>query len=152
MIREKVTIDEFSRIAKENEYFLWHFLQKEQEDTSLVMWSIFEKRNTSSKGNQENLMNLILNQIDIPYYESYTEDSIDFLMDMGLHGELLWAPRKFKQIGSDRKLNFNPVVIGFKRNKKIVSTLDKGYCYCHEGVIEVIGKLNPEFLLNSKLD
>jgi hypothetical protein len=30
MIRQEVSVKDFYKIAKENEYFLWHFLQKEQ--------------------------------------------------------------------------------------------------------------------------
>ena len=52
----------------------------------------------------------------------------------------------------DKKYYFNPIIIGFKKNKIITSTFEEGNCYCGEGIIELIGKLNPEFLLNSKLD
>jgi hypothetical protein len=151
MIRQEVSINDFRRIAKENEYFLWHFLQKEQESTSLGIWSIF-KENTSTNKNVDNALIHILDKIDIPYFESYTQDSIDFLMDMGLDGKLLWTSNNFKNWYVDKKQNFKPIIIGFKRNKIITSTFEEGNCYCYEGIIELIGKLNPEFLLNYKID
>ena len=73
-------------------------------------------------------------------------------MDMGLDGKLLWSTKKYKNLYVDKKYYFNPIIIGFKKNKIITSTFEEGNCYCNEGIIELIGKLNPEFLLNSKLD
>lgn len=151
MIRQEVSIKDFYKIAKENEYFLWHFLQKEQELTKLSIWSIFKENKVINKSVENSLIH-ILDKINIPYFESYTEDSIDFLIDMGLDGRELWTPKKYKNQHIDKNLYFNPIVIGFKRNKIITSTFEKGNCYCYEGIIELIGKLNPEFLLNSKLD
>lgn len=151
MIRQEVSIKDFHKIVKENEYFLWHFLQKEQEATKLAIWSIF-KENTDVEKDVENGLIHILDRINIPYFESYTEDSIDFLIDMGFDGQLLWNPQNLKQIYIDKKYYFSPIIIGFKRNKNITSTFEKGNCYCPEGIIELIGKLNPEFLINSKLD
>ena len=151
MIRQEVSTNDFYRIAKENEYFLWHFLQKEQEATRLGIWSIF-KENTAVNKNVDNALIHILDKIDIPYFESYTQDSIDFLMDIGLDGKLLWSSNNFKNWYVDKKYNFKPIIVGFKRNKIITSTFEEGNCYCYKGIIEIIGKLNPEFLLNYKID
>ena len=150
-MRQEILIKDFHKIAKENEYFLWHFLQKEQESTALNIWSISKKKSTVDE-NIENGLIHILDRINIPYFESYTEDSMDFLMDMGFDGKLLWNPQKYTDFYTDKKYYFSPIIIGFKRNKIITSTFEKGNCYCPEGIIELIGKLNPEFLLNSKLD
>ena len=90
MIRQEVSVKDFYKIAKENEYFLWHFLQKGQELTKLSLWSIF-KENTAVNKDFDNALIHILDKINIPYFESYTEDSIDFLMDIGLDGKLLWS-------------------------------------------------------------
>jgi len=152
MIRQQITTKEFDKIAKENEYFLWHFLQKDQENTALMTWSIFKEKVAVGSQDLENVMKVVLDKIDIPYFESYTEDSIDFLIDMGFDGKQLWAPHKYKNWYVDRNSYFSPLVIGFKRKRIITSTFEKGNCYCHEGIIGIIGKLNPEFLLNSKLD
>jgi len=151
MIRQEVSTNDFYRIAKENEYFLWHFLQKEQEATRLGIWSIF-KESTAVNKNVDNALTHILDKINIPYFESYTQDSIDFLMDMGFDGKLLWSSNNHKNWYVDKKYNFKPIIIGFKRSKIITSTFEEGNCYCYEGVIELIGKLNPEFLLKYKID
>ena len=151
MIRQEVTIKDFNKIAKENEYFLWHFLQKDQEETRLSLWSIF-KDNKAINKNIDNALIHILDKIDIPYFESYTEDSIDFLMDMGFDSRLLWSPEKYEKFHIDKKFYFRPIIVGFKKNKVITSTFEEGNCYCSDGIIGLIGKLNPEFLINSKLD
>ena len=44
MIREKVVVEDFKKIAKENEYFLWHFLMEDQYDTINSIWSIFDEK------------------------------------------------------------------------------------------------------------
>ena len=73
MIREKVTCGDYFKLAKENEFFLWHFVQKKQNEGTLVLSTILEETK------ETNQLPLILDNIDIPYFESYTEDSIDFL-------------------------------------------------------------------------
>ena len=151
MMRQEILIKDFHKIAKENEYFLWHFLQKDQETNSLSIWSIF-KENTDVGKDVENPLTHILDKINVPYFESYTEDSIDFLIDMGFDGKLLWNPQKYTDFYTDKKYYFSPIIIGFKRNKIITSTFEKGNCYCTEGIIELIGKLNPEFLINSEIE
>jgi len=44
MIREKVTYKDYFKIARENEYFLWHFLQKDQNEGSLVLSTIIDEK------------------------------------------------------------------------------------------------------------
>jgi len=150
MIRQASSIKDFNVIAKENEYFLWHFLQKEQESSALAMWSFFKEKNEVNE--EDNALLPVLNKINIPYFESYTQDAIDFLMGMGIDGKLLWKPSKLKNFYVPKHQFFQPIIIGFKRNKLIVSTFEKGFCYCPTGIVELIGKLNPEFLLNSNSD
>jgi hypothetical protein len=150
MIRQKISVKDFNKIAKENEYFLWHFLQKEQESSALTMWSIFKEKNEYHK--QDNVLLSILDKINIPYFESYAQDSIDFLMDMGLDGKLLWNPIKLENFYIPPQQYFQPIIIGFKKNKIMASTLEKEFCYCTTGIVDLIGKLNIEFLLNSELN
>ena len=59
MIRQEVLIKDFYRIAKENEYFLWHFLQKEQEKTRLSIWSIFKENTTVNKDFDNALIHIL---------------------------------------------------------------------------------------------
>jgi hypothetical protein len=135
----KISHKDFIKIAKENDYFLWHFLQKNQNETGLVL------RSTYGENNDTNELNILLKEIDIPYFESYTEDSIDFLHELGIPYDKLWNPN-FNFIIKTNDTNFHPLVIGFRKHQKVSSTLET--CYCVDGVVKIIGKLNPELILN----
>ena len=137
MERRIITVKDFQSVARNNEYFLWHFMQKKQKDSSLALFSYFDKRE-----GEENKIKEIMDLVNIPYFESYTEDSIDFLNGLGVPYANLWspnntAPNSFHQ-------TFNPIIIGFKKFNKIKTTKD--ICYCVEGVLEIISELNPEIL------
>jgi hypothetical protein len=136
----KVNHKDFIKIAKENDYFLWHFLQKNQNDGNLTIRSI-EEGNKDSKLH----LNILLKEIDIPYFESYTEDSIDFLHELGIPYDKLWNPN-FNFILKTNDTKFHPVVIGFKKFEKTITTLE--VCYCLDGVLKIIGELNPDLILN----
>ena len=113
MIRQEVSVKDFYKIAKDNEYFLWHFLQKEQESTRLLIWSIF-KENKVIHQDIDNALVHILDKINIPYFESYVEDSIDFLMDMGLDSKLLWSTKKYDNLYVDKKFYEYPEMFSTK--------------------------------------
>jgi hypothetical protein len=140
----KVTHKDFIKIAKENDYFLWHFLQKNQNDGDFIIRSI----NDGGNENKAYHLNLLLKEIKIPYFESYIEDSIDFLHELGIPYKSLWNPN-FKFVNSDsRDGHYHPVIIGFKKFEKIKTTFD--VCYCLEGVVKIIGDLNPDLILDHK--
>lgn len=134
-----VTHNDFMEIARTNDYFLWHFLQKNQNDGNLLIRSVFDENNSGSA----NQLNLLLKEIDIPYFESYTEDSIDFLHELGIPYDKLWN-LNFEFSGY--KSNYHPVVIGFRKFQKVKTTFD--VCYCIDGVVKIIGKISPELILN----
>jgi len=133
-----ITHNDFMEIARTNDYFLWHFLQKNQNDGNLLIRSVFDGDNLGST----NQLNLLLKEINIPYFESYTEDSIDFLHELGIPYNKLWNPN----FNFDNNSDYHPVIIGFKKFQKIETTFD--VCYCIEGVAKIIGKINPELILN----
>jgi hypothetical protein len=134
MIREQITYKDFFRIAKENDIFLWHFLQKKQHKNTLGMWSIFENEK------ENNPLSIILNELEIPYYESYVEDNIDFLNGLTIPFNFLFENNS--QI--ENNFRFKPLIIGFKKFTKVTSTLD--FCYCTEGVINICNKLDNNLL------
>ena len=137
MIREQVTIQDYDRISKENEYFIWNFISRHEPE--ILIFSFF-KENEERHDLKE-----ILKYIDIPYYESYIdENSIDFLINIGINPKSLWK----KDMGS--KLVFYPLLISFNKRAKVKSTFD--FCYCKEGILDLILDLNPKFILDTKLD
>lgn len=147
MDRKIITIKDFRDVARNNEYFLWHFLQKEQYKSSLAIYSYFDNR---KRENEINYIKKIVDQLNIPYYESYTEDSIDFIHGLGYPYNILWSPQISSQDIINPKLSFTATLVGFKKFSKVSSTLDS--CYCYEGVLDVVASLNPEFLLSLSVE
>jgi hypothetical protein len=130
MIREKVTVNDFQKIAKENEFFLWHFVNT---DSVTQLKSIFIPDNPF----QPNPIFGILDAVPIPYFESDSKESYDFLINL----DTLFIRHLYKQ-GI-----YSPVIIGFNRRRMVTHTLGL-HCYCIEGVIDIIGELNPQYLSN----
>jgi hypothetical protein len=137
MIRERVTIEDYERISRENEYYLWHFVRKDSTGPVMI-YSYFERENYL-KGHQ---LKGILDKIDIPYFESYLEDSYDFLINLGISAKHLWIPETKE---------FNTIIIAFNKRRKVTSTFE-GYCMCMEGILDMIYQLNPQYILNAKFD
>ena len=136
MIREFITIDDFQRISTENEYFIWNFIREDILTNGLDVTSYFY---INSKF--ENPLSVILKKVQIPYFESFTNEStFDFLKNLGFNPDILWVENE----------GFRSILIGFNRDKKVSSTLD--LCYCLEGVIHTIYTLNPKFILESDFD
>jgi hypothetical protein len=149
MIRERATVNDFKKIAKENEYFLWHFLMEDQHNTDTGLWSFFEERiNRHTNEPDVHMVRTLLSMTDIPYYESYVKDSIDFLINLGLDGREIYKLRNPYEgiLPPNRKLYYVPLVVGFKRTGMVYST--QRVCYCIEGITEIIMRLNPELIYN----
>jgi hypothetical protein len=130
MIRERITVNDFEKIAKENEYFIWHFVNPE---SATQLKSIFQPDNPFSP----NPFISILESISVPYFESDSQESHDFLINLS-------TPFI---INAYKNNTYNPVVVSFNRNRMVNHTFGP-YCYCLEGVIELIGELNPQFILD----
>jgi hypothetical protein len=137
MIREVISHKDFLRIGKENEFYIWHFLQKNQDKNSLSLSSILEEKK------EYNELKVLLEYVDIPYFESYTEDSIDFLNNLGFPYESLWKPQSPNSNITFSEFQFSPIIIGFKRHTKVLSTFET--CYCLDGVIKIISNLDSKY-------
>jgi hypothetical protein len=140
MERKIITINDYQNVARNNEYFLWHFLQKNQENSGLGFYSYFKEREK-----EDHKLKELLDLVEIPYFESYTEDSIDFLNGLGIPYEKLWTPSE-EFHGTPSYQKFSPVIVGFKKFTKTSCTLES--CYCVEALLDIISELNPEFLLS----
>lgn len=145
--RKIVNVSDFHTIARNNEYYIWHFLQKNQTKNALSLFSYFDDVATDKDAVQIHMLKYIIDEIPIPYFESFTEDSLDFLMGLGYDVNYLY---KIPKTPSAKEFYFSPIFIGFNRFKIIGSSAEK--CYCHETLIELIMQMNPKFLLDSKFD
>lgn len=137
MIREVISHKDFLRIGKENEFYIWHFLQKNQDKNLLSFSSVLEEKK------EYNELKVLLEYVDIPYFESYTEDSIDFLNNLGFSYKSLWKPYTPGQEVTLSEFKFNPIIIGFKRHTKVLSTFET--CYCLDGAIKIISNLDSKY-------
>jgi hypothetical protein len=138
MIREKITINDYERISRENEYYIWHFVRKTNMGNRAI-FSIFDEPEFGPDMPHE--LRAFLEICDIPYFESYVEDSVDFL------DNLIQLSRLLNK--NDNKLN--TCVLGFNKRRMVTSTMD-GHCLCVEGISEIIYKLNPDFIEQINLD
>ena len=145
MIVEKVTTEDFKKIAMENEFFLWSFLQKNQNKNSLVLYSYFDE-----KEGKPHQLKEFLEFTPINYYESYVEDSVDFLIDFGFStNELFKLPSQGIIKKTPKEFYFNPYVLLFKKFELVDST--KNHCYCVEGLTKMLLSI-PNFAEKFKLD
>jgi hypothetical protein len=121
---------------------------EDQHDTIHGLWSIFDKKiNPHTEVAEPNPLDILLSMTDIPYYESYVKDSVDFLMNIGLNSHDIYMLRNPNpNQPPERKWYYVPLVVGFKRTRMVYST--HRVCYCIQGVTKIILELNPELLSN----
>jgi hypothetical protein len=139
MIREMVTVQDFDRISRENEYFIWHFLMND-DFSQPTMRSIFSENEKHYRS--PNKMIQFLEIFDVPYFESYANESIDFLDKLGV---------PLEKLRIKTKTDLNPLIISFN-HRRLVNATYNGFCLCPEGLTDLLYNLNPEFIHNSKLD
>jgi hypothetical protein len=139
MIREKVTVQDFEKISQENEFFIWHFLMS-YDYSQPTLRSIFDEYEGNNYA--PNRMVQFLEIFNVPYFESYANESIDFLDRLG-------APLEKLRIPSEPDLK--PCVLTFN-HRRLVNATYNGYCLCPEGLTDLLYDLNPEFIYNAKLD
>lgn len=128
---QKINSKDFYRVAREHEYFIWNFVSKDASP-NLQIQSYFSELVIHP-------LKEIIDLLKVPYFESEIHDEVDFVINLeeGYAQKILTDNGKLK-----------PLMIGFKRTKVVASTF-QGICYCQDGLIEIIAKLNPEFLLNT---
>jgi len=141
MIREKVLVSDFKKISAEYPIFIWHFLQKEQRLVPFTLQSYFD--DLESILMKRNPLYETLQMVDIPYFESYLHESMDFLMDLGFDVTSIYHPKP-EVVGAEHYKHYTPLVAGFKNGQLISSTRD--FCYCTDGLLEVISTLDISLL------
>ena len=134
MVREKIKVEDFNRVAREHEYFLWNFVNL--NSYHLQIQSIFTEENPYIP----NAMRSILEMIPIPYFETELKDAFDFLI--GLDTRFIHNVYKNNY--------FQPVLLSFNRWRMIDTTYYPN-CYCSDGIIKLIDDLNPKFILDAKI-
>jgi hypothetical protein len=79
-----------------------------------------------------------LEVFDVPYFESYADESIDFLDKLGVPLDKLRVPSRPELM---------PLVLSFN-HRRLVNATYNGFCLCTEGLTDLLYDLNPEFIYN----
>lgn len=131
----KIKSTDLFTIAKEHEFFFWHFTIP--RNRSLVLFPYLEP---AEEGETHQLKELV-DFTGIPFFESDLKEEIDFVMsNIPGAAKHAWGPKD----------GFRPVIVAFNRFKPILSTWN--FCYCPEGISELIYHTNPKFLENLNFD
>ena len=151
MIRERVSVFDYRKICLENDFFIWNFLQRNQNQNHLSIWSIFDERKDDKKKEIKNEIKELLDIVPINYYESYVEESIDYLLGLGFTQNMIYeVPNEDTKWLVKREFYFKPMIILFKKFTPISST--QNYCYCAEGVMQMLIDHNPSIVSQINLD
>ena len=81
MVREQILVQDFEKISRKYDYYLWNFVWK-GEGMCHSMRTIFDE--SSEDIESSNHLKYFLEVFDIPYFESYIQDSMDFLDVLGV--------------------------------------------------------------------
>ena len=136
MINNKIEVKDFRKISVSNQYWLWHLTPNTRNEL-LDIQPISEP---PCEKTDYHTFKEIIQQVQIPVYETRISDALDFLVN--LDDFFLKPISEGKDIGAS--------VLGFNYGGFVWST--SHLCYCSEGIMEVIAKLNPELLLKFELD
>ena len=107
-------------LAKNNEYFLWSFLQREQNNGDLTLWSVFDDK-INIKSKTENKLIDFLKVFPISFYESYVDESMDFLTGLGFDPKRLFVVPEDDNLRWTRKRKdfYQPVIVLFKKYQMV---------------------------------
>jgi hypothetical protein len=132
---EITPINKFYEIASSGGTFFWSFIIEKQSKTAYSLDPLTEDDPKSRRGHH---LRDLVNDYGITIYESYTKDSIDFLMNLGFKSEDVWY---------DKKKRFKPFFLAFKGVKYITGIPGPEVtCYCLNGVVEIIYLTDPTIL------
>lgn len=133
MIRKVIKYQDFKEISKEHEIFVWHFGTKTQSCIAVrpVLLDIPVPQKSCLGGNTNDMETILEVFKNLPYFESFTHESVDFLMNLGIPASRIWKDGIF-----------SPLILGFKNGVLIDSTFN--HCYCETGFTEIVLSLNPE--------
>lgn len=140
MIREQITVQDFEKISRENKYFIWHFVMKDDNFSQPTMRSIFDENEKFYRSS--NAMVKFLEIFNVPYFESFSDESINFLDMLGVPLNDLRLPKR---------PTLKPFILTFN-HRRLINASYNGFCFCPEGITDLLYDLNPDFILNAKFD
>lgn len=128
-----ISSEDFHKISQENEFWLWHLLPSTR-NLHLDLQPLSEPFESDY---HVHFLQKIAVQSGIPIFETKIIEVID---------KVLYLDNIILQKLKDKhNVEEYPAVLGFNYDRFVYSTLHN--CYCPEGVLEIMAKLNPEFVL-----
>jgi hypothetical protein len=135
-----ITVEDFRKVGLYNEYWLWYFTPSQIFPSHVIQ---------PIEGPSDDLgvhaFKYLIEQLQIPVFESKTQESMDFLisLDPNLVSKNLYYPESQTYV---------PIILGFNYMRLVSSTHHPKKCFCFEGIIEIVGEMNPEILKKLILD
>lgn len=140
MIRyEHIKTEDYRRVGLENEYWLWYFTASEKNSNHQI-----QPLNGQTDEVGFHPFKFLVEQMELPVFESKTQESIDFLITMSpyLIPKNLYLKDNY----------FATVILGFNHLRLVSSTHHPNKCFCSEGIVEIVAEMNPELLGKLKFD
>lgn len=129
----KITsINDFRKVSRENEVFFWNFIV---DDQNSYRYHIQALSQPLILYRQEDPLVHLIETFGIKIFESYTKDSIEFLLELGYPSERIF-----------HKGAFMPNFVGFRNHKFMYGTNHNVSCFCRDGVLDVMFQTYPELL------
>jgi hypothetical protein len=139
IFHEYISVKDYRKIGLENKYWFWFFTAS-KINSGLQIHPI----NVDASFDGFHPFRTLIDQLEIPVFETKTEDSIDFLisLDPNLH---------IKNLNPEPNY-FAPIILGFNHMRLVSSTQHPKKCFCVEGVLEMVADMNVELLAKLKYD
>jgi hypothetical protein len=136
-IRKKITPKEYYSLIIKDECFLLHCYVNNPELGLKSLENIDNKK--KSTGLDVEPMEVWLDFINVPLYEIDIKDSIDLLLEIGIHQTTFW-----------HKNDYNPCMLTIYKGNVVHNT--RNTCYCFDSVTESLASIDLKYINLEKLE
>lgn len=139
-IRKVINPSEFRKITQEYKTFLLHLISNFNQPTWLQPLSSIEAR---KKWMGVDPMEIWLESIDLDLFEMPMSDAVEIMLEFGYSTEYIIQTESYE--GQNVSIYRNAMLIIHEGKVFYNTTYD---CYCPEGIVENIMKLDPKLILD----
>jgi hypothetical protein len=136
---EYISVEDYKRVGLKNKYWLWFFTKSVVNPTLEI-----QPINLDVSEDGFHPFRKIIDQLEIPVFETKTEDAIDFLIsiDPNIHIKNVFFKNR----------DYAPIILGFNHLRLVSSTQHPKKCFCVEGILDVVADMNISLLSKLKYD
>lgn len=131
---EIIDISEFNKVAEKEEVFFWHFVNRNITANNCASTLAIKPLSPIDGVKCNSTLDVLVEELNIKVYESIIEDSLPFLYRFRY---------QFNELYNPKCDCYAPKFIGFKNGKKVAGISQEVFCYCLEGITEVIYLTDP---------